>query len=119
MTASRLCIAVLLGAGLTACSDAYPATRIPTSAGTITIQLLDAGAEPRRKLEYDLEEGSSDAMEMELKMGMRVSIGSRKLPKIDAPPIRMRFEFDPWVRTPGGHLRGEFTLAEAEMLNSG
>ena len=56
----QVLLCAVLGAFLAACGEAFPQTVIKTKDGRVVIQLHDDGAEPRRRLHYDLKEGETD-----------------------------------------------------------
>ena len=110
--------AALLALMLAACGD-NPMTVLLTDAGKITIELLDPGVKPHRVLRYELKEGVRESMEMELHMTMKAEVAGRELHEINAPPVGMVMNFDPWKKTKDGNLTSGFELAEVYMLEGG
>ena len=114
----RILLCAALAAFLVACGDAYPQTVIKTKDGKVVIQLKDAGAEPRKRLQYQLEEGEAAKMDIAMEMAMRQKVRGRT--NTMAPmKMAMRMAFGPATRTDDGNLRLDFSLEKVDMVALG
>ncbi len=110
----QILLCAVLGAPLVACGEAYPQTVIKTKDGKVVIQLKDAGAEPRKRLHYQLEEGQAAKMDIEMEMAMRQKVHGRT--NTMAPmKMAMRMAFGAATRTDDGNLRLDFSLEKVDM----
>ncbi len=57
--------------------------------GGPTLEVLEPGTEPRKKLRYTFREGQSDELEMTQKMTMSMRLGNDVMPKTPAPQTRI------------------------------
>ena len=93
----QILLCAVLGASLVACGEAYPQTVIKTKDGKVVIQLKDAGAEPRKRLRYELEEGRAAKMDIAMEIAVRRKMHGRT--NTMAPvKMAMRMAFEPATR---------------------
>ncbi len=95
-------------------ATAAPST--PPPVASVTIKLIDPGAEPRRELRYKFQVGRPDTVIMDMKIAVAMELGGQKQPENEAPPIRMAITIAPEAVTPEGDLRYQFRLTSAEVL---
>lgn len=86
--------------------------------GEITVELLEAGDEPRKPLRYKFEEGRKDTMMMEMKMEMELELGGTKAPKVPLPAMQMAMSIHSKEVSPEGNLRYEFKLDSASVADT-
>lgn len=114
MKSPRL-LAVAVSVLLPACAE-NPATTIETDAGTVTIELLDDGSEPRRRLHYDLGPGSTDKFSMDVKMSMKQTSDAGTF-EVDAPRFRVMVSMGPMSRTEDGNLRTQLRFEGTSLAD--
>lgn len=86
-------------------------TRFPALGEPAIIELLDAGAEPRRPLRYAFEAGQSEAMHTSMNMHMMFSMNGQDMPPMDLPRFTVSGEAVPETVTDDGdaHYTFRFT----------
>lgn len=90
----------------------------PAPANTSKIELLDAGAEPRRELKFRPVVNSKQTVTMTMGMSMEMSIGETPLPKTPIP--NMVLKIDAIVRQvdPSGDIHCSFAYSDARAIAS-
>lgn len=88
------------------------------AAGQPVVTVLDAGAEPRRELRYQFDEGSSEKASMDLNIKMSMSMAGVPIPQINMPTIRILIGLDPIDVSDGGTARYEFDISSAELIEN-
>lgn len=97
------------GAGTTAGSE---------GADRISVELLDAGATPRRPLRYKFAEGREDTMMMEMKMEMELELAGTRAPKVPLPAMQMAMAVQSKKVSPEGALHYDFKLESADVADT-
>lgn len=85
---------------------------IPASA-----KLLEAGAAPRRALRYAFKAGTTERMQLDMKLSMEVAGDGIQAPAIHMPTIRTVLRIDGKELTPEGDLRYTFEEERADVLS--
>jgi len=87
-------------------------------AGTeIVVKLLDAGAQPRKALRYKFQAGQSETMVMVMNTSMAMEMGDQKRPETKIPTTQMTMTLESKEVSPQGHLRYEFKMDKADVLD--
>jgi hypothetical protein len=95
--------------------DAAPAPK-PLEAMLPTVKVLEAGTAPKKALRYKFKAGTTEYVEMDMKMSMAMSMGGRGAPKVDLPTVRTTMRIDAKELTPEGDLRCTFNADKVEVL---
>lgn len=95
--------------------DAAPAPK-PLEAMPPTVKVLEAGGAPKKALRYKFKPGSTEYVEMDMKMSMAMTMGGRGAPKVDLPTVRTVMRIDAKELTPEGDLRCTFNADKVEVL---
>lgn len=96
-------------------ADAAPAPK-PLEAMLPTVKVLEAGAAPKKALRYKFKPGSTEYVEMDMKMSMAMTMGGRGAPKVDLPTVRTTMRIDAKELTPEGDLRCTFNADKVDVL---
>jgi hypothetical protein len=83
-------------------------------AQTTTIELLDAGAQPRAPLRYKFTAGSVERGTLEMSMSLQRETNGQYVPVVTMPPVRMTMELRVTEVTADGAARVEMTTRSAE-----
>nr|PZN59845.1 MAG: hypothetical protein DIU62_15395 [Pseudomonadota bacterium] len=83
------------------------------------LALLDAGAEPRQPIRYQLQPGRSERAQMDLQVQMALSFGGQTLPLAATPPVRMNLELTSSEVATDGSARIRFVLSSIEAIGEG
>ncbi len=97
------------------------AKAVPTVAKTPVgkVTLVKAGAEPRTELRFVPKVGQIDALSMTMKVGMGVSVGTKKMPPGNVPPMLMKLSLKVGEVRPNGDIRYDFMLNDTEVNAKG
>src|SRR5690606_24430883 len=57
--------------------------------GRPTIELLDPGDEPRRRLRYQLVEGAEETLVMRMNLSIQTRADDIPIPEVETPPVEM------------------------------
>lgn len=96
-----------------------PGAPAPAVATTVTVELLDPGAEPRASLRYDFSGMQKQAVEMIMEMTMGIELGGAGRPPTALPPVYMDMVIDPRGVSEQGDLSYGFELIDARVIDSG
>jgi hypothetical protein len=80
-----------------------------------TVEVLEAGSEPRERLRYQFEPGRTEHMDIEMKMKVSMKLGSRNLPSRPIPPIHYRASITHRELTSEGHLKYDMKVDTIEI----
>jgi hypothetical protein len=92
-----------------------PDPPLPQAAAPV-VTLLEAGAEPRRPLRYAFQL-KTERVQMDLKMVMQLSMGSRETPKVTMPTIRTVLKVVPTKIDRDGSLSARSDVVSIEVMN--
>jgi hypothetical protein len=81
-----------------------------------TVKVVDAGAAPKKALRYKFKAGTTEYVEMDMRMSMGMSMGGKSAPKTDLPTVRTLMRIDAKEVTPEGDLRFEFSADKVDVL---
>ena len=108
------------GAGAAARNAPAPAgSGSGAAAGAIELTLLETGAEPRQRLEYQLAPGAKQSFELRMKMNMGMEMSGTKMPIPDIPAFIMVMDLEVSAVTPGGEATWSAKINKAEMEPGG
>jgi hypothetical protein len=79
------------------------------------VKLLDAGAEPRRKLRLKTKVGHTEKMQMTMQMGVGIEVAGRKQPSAALPPMVMAMDMKVTEAKPSGDIRYDFVLKKTAV----
>jgi hypothetical protein len=82
-----------------------------------TVKVTAPGAAPRRALRYKFKAGTTEYLEMDMKMSMGMSMGGKSAPKTDLPTIRTLMRIDAKEVTPEGDLRCDLSTEKVDVLD--
>ncbi|MCC6998113.1 MAG: hypothetical protein IT370_26095 [Deltaproteobacteria bacterium] len=106
------------GAGAGARKD-VPAPAGASAAGAIELTLLEAGAEPRQRLEYQLSAGVKQSFELRMKMNMGMEMSGTKMPIPEIPAFIMVMDLEVSTVSPAGEATWSAKINKAEMEAGG
>ena len=106
------------GAGAAARKEP-PAPAGPGAAGAIELTLLEAGTEPRQRLEYQLSAGVKQSFELRMKMNMGMEMSGTKMPIPEIPAFIMVMDLEVSAVTPDGEATWSAKINKAEMEAGG
>lgn len=81
-----------------------------------SVKVLEAGAAPKKALRYKFKAGTTEYLEMDMKMAMAMSMGGKSAPKTELPTIRTVMKVEAKEVTPEGDLRCTFFADRVEVL---
>jgi hypothetical protein len=88
----------------------------PAAKAETRVRRLDAGAEPRRELRFQLEVGSESTQAMEMRVVTTTEMGGMKMPAVKPPATKMSFTLRVLKLTPEGHYECSLKLGKPEIL---
>ena len=89
----------------------------PRAAPPPSVELLSAGAQPRRELRYQLAEGARERIVIELEMEMAMALGGAPSSPVKLPRMQMVLDLEVEEALDDG-ARYRFELSEARSLDS-
>jgi hypothetical protein len=95
-------------------ADVGPAK--PPEAMLPTVKVVDAGAAPRKALRYKFKAGTTEYVEMDMKMSMGMAMGAKAAPRTDLPTVRTLMRIEAKELTPEGDLRCAFSADKVDVL---
>jgi hypothetical protein len=101
----------------TAASTAATAKPPAAAAGAPRINLLDAGAEPRKLLRLTPKPGDTQTMGLTLKMGIKMKMGEMEMPPMNLPAISTDTTATVKEVSPTGDITYETTVSEASVAD--
>ncbi len=81
-----------------------------------TIRVLEAGAEPRRRLRYAFKTGRDEWMRFELKMAVTLAAVGRPSQKMESPVLAMTLRLRGEEVTPEGLLKGIVAVERVDVV---
>lgn len=87
---TRFPLRLAAGAAALLIAPAAGAQAQPVGEIESTVEMTDTGAEPKREMRYDFQEGSSDTVVVRMTMEMQTAMGEMQMPAQKFPP----FEYD-------------------------
>ena len=100
-----------------------PATKAPPASAAANkpapppkVTLIEAGAEPRRELRFDVDEGTKHAAEMTMRMTMTQSMGAAAMPPQKMPAMVMTVETTAVDVQDSGDIAFDFAYTKAQVL---
>lgn len=91
------------------------ATTAPAKKSPTRVELLKAGAEPRKQLRFAPAVGLVDKMTMTMTLAMGVKVGERAIPKNALPPMVVKMDLKVTDVEADGDVRYEFTLTGTDV----
>ena len=89
----------------------------PTNSVSSEIQLIKAGAEPRKELRLKAKTGQVDKMKMVMTMGLEMKVdGQQAAPPQDMPPMVMNLDLKVIDTKPNGDIRYDFIVTDTDVL---
>jgi hypothetical protein len=113
---AMMAIPVGIAAAQEAPAKAQPPATAEKPAAQPVIKLLEAGAEPRRELRFDVEEGAKHAAEMTMRMTMTQAMGGAAMPPQKMPAMVMTVETTASDVKDSGDIAFDFAYTKAEVL---
>ncbi|MEM1033760.1 MAG: hypothetical protein AAGN82_25720 [Myxococcota bacterium] len=101
----------------TATGRAMPPTIPPPDPGRL--ELISAGSEPRQTLRFAPKVGQVDALSMTMKVGMAASVGDKKVPSGNFPPMMLKLTLKVAEVTPDGDIAYDFLVTGADAKTKG
>ena len=130
MSKNVLFFALALATGLVGCKNqeaAEPAAPAAESAGAEAeaapgaaprLTLLEPGAEPRRALRYNIEEGTTESIRIEMVMGLSSVIGE-VVAEVEQAPTRFVFSAGPTRSSGEDRITYDLSITEVEVMLEG
>ncbi len=94
--------------------SAAPQTVVNTSSSKIN--LLDAGAEPRRELRFRPAVNSKQTMTMTMGMSMDMSMGEMTMPKMTLPKVVLKVDLNVTSVDPSGDIHYTFAYTDIQAI---
>jgi hypothetical protein len=92
-----------------------PAAMTPNASG---IELLDAGAEPRRELKFTPAVNSKQTLTMTMDMSMEMTIGETPIPKTPIPKMIMKVDAIVDRVDPSGDIHCRFAYSDIQAIGN-
>jgi hypothetical protein len=101
-----------------AVADSLPAVQPAAKmvVNSAKIQLLDAGAEPRRELKFQPAANTKQTMTMTMGMSMEMMMGESPLPKTPIPKVVMKIDLAVGKIEPSGDINYTFSYGDIKAI---
>lgn len=83
------------------------------------VTLIDAGAEPRQPLRYQLQAGRSERVQIDSQVQISLAMGGQSMPLTLAPPVRMTLDLASNEVAADGSARISYKLVSLEAVGEG
>ncbi len=89
----------------------------PPTADAPQIRLIDGGAEPRATLQYHLEAGRRDIIDVSMAISARHKLGEEESPELRLPAFRLTLQLAVTEVLEGSRVRSEYHITEASITD--